>query len=511
MAITSAPYKPSFLSPAYNPIVWSVMSNNVALPYFKYVFDIYVDGTKVNQIKQRPNPAGYGMIDVSTILQGLIDFNNSKAPVACGETSIDWANHKIYADNASLSKHVMIKVGEEYQQYPPNGTIDIHSGVAFDVIGPPAYPLYAETETAYQADMPVQVWPASIENREQILHMQRTTSAGVFGIYNPNKYPNGDLYEGSSIDYTYTDVPSHPLCFAGLNQSVSYYDKLILSYFTRNMQGTSYDNGVIYGFRFVFKDSTGTTLTTKDVPLITANGFSMRANCATVLTHAPDSDYDIVHLTACPLELKEALSIDDEDMPSVGGTITITGYTHASGVCSFTTPVTRPVVITIIDDEECNIYDKVRLSWMNTLGGRDYMNFTVLTEKTITATQDSYSQEQLNWSSSTPVEPLGATLSNNTFVKGGSKPYNKNIVTSYRIQTNWLTQDQVNLLEGLVASSQVLAYFQPLGHASNISFDYPYSCNVTQTSYTTKNIKQTKMIQAEFIIALAMPQKIATT
>ena len=100
--ITSVTYKPLYLGPAYNPIIWSVLSSKVNNTDFKYVFDIYVDGIKINRIKQRANPTGYGMLDISTIMQGQLDSNNPLAPITQGETSIDWANAKFFQDNSVL-------------------------------------------------------------------------------------------------------------------------------------------------------------------------------------------------------------------------------------------------------------------------------------------------------------------------------------------------------------------------------------------------------------------------
>lgn len=503
--ITTVTYRPNFLSPAYNPIVWTCASDNVSLPYFKYIVDLYVDGVKTTRIKQRPNPLGYCMVDFSTVMQGLMDFNLSTAPVACGETSIDWIDGKVFQDNSGLSHQIYIKVGEEYQTTPPSGAIEIHTGSAGDAVGEPAFAIYSGLSKSYQTNVPVQVWPASVPNYKQMLHMQQYDNAGVFGVYNPDQ-----------IQYVYeTDYP-YPLSFDTASRYVTPYDKVILSYLTRDLVHTSFDTSFIYGFRYVFKLADGTTTVTKDVPLIAANGFGMRTICSNTISIAPIGKYDIVHVDASPSDLRIALQIDDEDWPDYGGSITVTGYAEGAS-CTFGLPVTEPIVLTFRELQTCGLYGSVRLSWMNTLGGRDYMNFDMLTEKTINTTQDNYYQEQLNYSGSSPVESVNymigepvAIQSNQKFTKGGSKAYNKNMSTSYRIQTDWLTQDQVNLLEGLVSSSQVLAYIRE-GEDATQHWFYPHNVSVVQTNYVTKNVKQTKLIQAEFTITLTEVQKIATT
>ena len=75
--ITGVNFRPKFYSPAYNPVIWSVTSDragDTTYVDFKYVFDIYVDSVRVNRIKQRPNPANAGMLDVSLIVQSYLNI-----------------------------------------------------------------------------------------------------------------------------------------------------------------------------------------------------------------------------------------------------------------------------------------------------------------------------------------------------------------------------------------------------------------------------------------------------
>jgi hypothetical protein len=179
-------------------------------------------------------------------------------------------------------------------------------------------------------------------------------------------------------------------------------------------------------------------------------------------------------------------------------------YTHqtANG-CVPNIASTQEIRFTLLEDCD-TLYTRVRLSWLNDLGGRDYMNFTMFTEKEIQTTNDNYYQETMNWNLTTPV-PIGVIYPNqNLSIKGGNVIYNKQASTSWMLNTDWLTQDEVNLLEGLQKSSHVLAYFN-----DNLYNQLaPYSVRIGQTSYKTKNIKQVKMVQGEFEIFLNQIQKI---
>ena len=72
--------------------------------------------------------------------------------------------------------------------------------------------------------------------------------------------------------------------------------------------------------------------------------------------------------------------------------------------------------------------------------------------------------------------------------------------------TDWLTQEEVALLEGLQKSPQVMAYIHDPNNP--LSEVYPYTVNVMNATYTTKNVRQTKLVQASFDIKYVMNQKI---
>jgi hypothetical protein len=492
MAITSVPYKPVWISPAYNPIIWSVESSKVNSVDFKYVFDIYVVGTTVpiQRIKQRANPAGFGMIDISTLVQGYIDSSNVNAAMTQGELTIDYDNAKVYSDNNLMSQKYLIKVGEEYTF---NGVTQIYNGQT-DTAGEPSFLLYSGNTQNGNLTTPVTVFPASMEDQEQQWQMRSTFQSGIFG---------GNPFNANT-NYDHNIGLAHPLNYAPLNQSLYQFDNIVLSYLNWTPISGSQPY-TIFGFRFERKSSTGTIVNTNDVPMLTSSGFGQRDICTNTIGTTLDAKYSLVHVLASPDKLAQALGWSPI---SAGQTISIQGYNQSTG-CDFDSPATQESRFQIL--EYCTpLYPRVRLSWFNTLGGRDYMNFTMFTEKTIQTTQSNYNQEQIDYSSALPVpvaQPNTVPFGNASVI-GGMKPYAKQAETMYAIQTDWLLQEDLDVLEGLVKSPQVLAYIKdPYNtQADNI----PYNCVVTNTSYTTKNVRQGKMVQASFTIKLAMSQNIQT-
>jgi hypothetical protein len=484
--ITNVAYKPTVRTPGYNPIIWSCQSTKINEPNFKFVFDIYIDGVKVNRIKQRANPTGYGMLDVSTLVQGYLDPTNNATPLTQGETEINWNGGQLYTDNENLSRHVFVRVGEEYTY---NGFLQMFQGT-IDAPGNPNFNLYSGNSDI--TTLPVRAWAASISDHEQQWNMQQTTGVGIFSS-NPFD---------SNKNYDHGYGLANPLKFGAAEQDVYEFDKMTLSFLNWSPKVTEPQNRPIFGFRYVLTAPNGTVYS-YDKPMVTATGYGQRALCDSNVGATLLPKYDIVHLLTSPKDLAYALNPSLTIGP--GWKIEITGY-NAASPCTFGTAVTVKQIINVI--EYCApLYERVRLSWFNTLGGRDYLNFTMFNEKSITSKQEVYTQEQMDWSGSTPV-PLNnnSYIIGNLGVKGGDKPYNKQIETSYKIQTDWLTQEEVNLLESLQKSPQVLAYIHDPNNP--ISDYYAYSAMVTNSSYTVKNVRQTKLYQGSFDLKLVMGQKI---
>jgi hypothetical protein len=486
--ITNVTYKPTVRTPGYNPIIWSCQSTKVNEPNFKFVFDIYIDGIKVNRIKQRANPTGYGMLDVSTLVQGYLDPTNNETPLTQGETEINWSTGELFHDNLNLSRHVFVRVGEEYTF---NSQLLIWIGTA-DVPGNPAFNLFSGNTDI--TTLPVRAWSASITDHEQQWNMQQTTGVGIF---------SGNPFD-SNKNYDHGYGLANPLKF-GMAESDAYvFDKMTLSFLNWSPKVADVQNRPIYGFRYNIYNEAGTLVSSADRPLILSNGFGQRVACDSTVTATLLPKYDIVHLLTSPKDLVYAINPALTVLP--GWKIEITGHRKTEGNCTFAAPCTVTQTINVI--EYCPpLYERVRLSWVNTLGGRDYLNFTMFNEKSIATKQEVYTQEQMNWSGSTPV-PLNnnSLVIGNLGVKGGDKSYNKQVETSYKIQTDWLTQEEMYLLESLQKSPQVLAYIHDPNNP--ISDYYAYTAMVANSSYTVKNIRQNKLYQGSFDIKLVMGQKI---
>jgi hypothetical protein len=488
--ITSVNYAPSYLQGVYNPIIWSVTSNQTTQLNFSYVFDVYINNTLKVRLKVKPNPSGVGMIDVSQICQSFLPID------IVPETVINSSANLIFTDNLNSSLQVFLKVGEEY-----GSPSVIYNGVTTGVVGIPAYNLYAK-KGVETINIPVHVWNSSLEFKQQQEGMSNyTQSSGGYTILNSRFF---------TYDWGYAKLlgtRAYPLSNNLTSQKVYLKDMNVLSFINWSKYGATLNDNYIAFCIIRYYNTSGSLVNQYSASLDTTNGFSQKANCSAVIGGQLNERYDIVHVQ-CRLESLIAYYNSKTSSSIVlqpNASMSIQMYSKLAGnSCTPQLPISEEIRFTLLEDCTNEIYTRVRLSWLNDLGGRDYMNFTAFMEKETKTTNDNYYQETMNWSSSTPVPINVQNPNQNLNIKGGNVIYNKQAITSWMLNTDWLTQDEVNLLEGLQKSSDVLAYFND----STYNQYAPYSVTIGQTSYKTKNIKQVKMVQGEFEISLNQIQKI---
>ena len=445
--ITTIAYKPIWLCTPYNPITWSVLSDKITQPDFQYVIDVYVNGTKINRIKQRPNPAGYGIWDVATIVQPYLKVSKFTQGELESDSS-DW-----FWDNDEASVHVHCLVGE---QYGPNSII--YNGNT-NTAGAPAFKCYSAYTNpgAGLTDVPVRAIAGSLENHEWLWNMQDPTSGGIWSSNPFEVDANGNI----TYDHTYFEGGhlAHPLSMDVLKRDLYQFDKATVTFLNWTPgQGLTTANTpnkrTIYGFQYTFIAPDGTPTTFNIVPT-TANGFGPRTSCSGSITNQLDNSYDLIHLQMSPERLASLTSLP----LGPGWTIRVVGKEIGTlGSCTLGDSVTQTIEYEI--KEYCEyLWPRVRLSWLNELGGRDYFNFTELSEKTVSTKEEVYFQDITEWSGSVPIPQLNSGTPLRTMpMIGGNKIYNKTATNSYKLASDWLNQEQVNLLESLQKSPQVIAY-----------------------------------------------------
>lgn len=121
-------------------------------------------------------------------------------------------------------------------------------------------------------------------------------------------------------------------------------------------------------------------------------------------------------------------------------------------------------------DTQCSIYDKMRICFLNRMGGWDYFNFTLDSKKSVSITRSEYNK-MLNWNYS--VGDRGKTI------------LAQKAEELWTITSNWITEKDSIWLEELLTSPEVfiLGNDDTLGGASG---GYKLPIIITDNSYEVK-------------------------
>ena len=538
--ITQVNFRPKFYSPAYNPIIWSVTSDKAGdtnVYNFQYVFDVYVNGTVINRLKQRPNPALAGMVDVSLIVQSFQRIGN-------------FANEYGVATDQPLKTgydavcSVYLAVGEEYST-TLQGDLTLYNGKG--IAGSPAYIVGAQgfvtvagtTETAVIA-LP---WTLDWPEQQKTLARQNTSNTdyyGLFGSVAPYVLKNSSLLASTTVGGLGLFLSNAPRTTAATGnwqtggsspaQNISInnliYDRNTLTFLNRNPVYQYYSSGGQYPYlqasspivaAFEFYDSAGDNIghyyvgnyeyVTDGVNPI-FNGGSPRVNCGDqITTFSISTNPILLSLRVGPKDLDDMAVFTGLGQVPAYYTVQLFGNISVNSSCVYTgepsVPLSELVTINIVEDCTSYLYPRVRLAWLNPMGGRDYWNFTMFAEQTIDGKGQEYYQTEVQWGSLTPVvtSSSGDDQTQN-WIKGGDRSFNKLITNTWKITSDWLTQDEVEFLKNAIQSSQRWAY---IGEE-----DFPYTCKIVETNYTVKTIKMVKVYNVTFTIETAVDRTMQT-
>jgi hypothetical protein len=534
--ITAVNFRPKFYSPGYNPIIWSVTSDKTTQIDFAYVFDLYIDSVYINRFIQRPNPSGVGMIDVSSMVSPFLDIGNFANEVGT-PTSLPFK----MGTNAVCN--VKLFGGEQYRA-AANADVITYDGVQNVTPGNPAYPLGAQT--FYDVNdpednndvLPVIVLPTSLDWRRQQEHMQAqmpTVDApltvslgdyyGIFGYMAPYVLKNDSVLPSSTCGGPGLFLSEYPRSITGgawqttstspshnISAEALAYDRYAVTFLNRNPVYEEYGTGGLLQNAspkvawFTFYSATGANIGNGFVQNAETDGGGPRVTCnGSIATGGTGSfsnvnNQEFLSLRVGPKDLEDigqwTLLGQVPSYYTVQLFNNITFNAGCTAASAPSVPVSELLTIDIVEDCTSSLYPRARVCWLNSLGGRDYWNFTMKAEETIDATADSFYQTEVNWSATTPVALTNDTTLN--WLRGGVRQYNRAIKTKWQITSDFLTQEEVEFIKGIVKSPQTWVY---IGQE-----DFPFTCKISESSYTVKTIKQVKLYTANFTLEFSTEQ-----
>jgi hypothetical protein len=386
-------------------------------------------------------------------------------------------------------------------------------------------------------EAPVIVLPMSLnwQEQQQTLAAQNVNSQdyyGLFGYVAPYLMKNNSIYPPTTCGGPGLFLSKEPRTVTGgawqtTTAAPSYnftvndlaYDRRTVTFLNRNPVYEELGGAYLQATApkvawFEFYDIDGTNIGSYPIVNFSGEGGAPRTSCTGSIatggtgSFSSSNNMEFLSLRVGPKDLEEqGLWAQLGEVPA-SYTVQLYNTFALTGACTYSNPPSVPlselVTINLVEDCYSNLYPRVRLAFLNDLGGRDYFNFTVFAEESIDASSSEFYQPEVDWSGITPVtlsdDPSGDTTQN--WLRGGAKQYNKSIKNRWTITSDFLLQGQVDLLKNVVKSSQTWAYIG--------TDDWPYNCKVTETSYTVKTIKQVKMFTATFNIELATTQSMQT-
>lgn len=150
--------------------------------------------------------------------------------------------------------------------------------------------------------------------------------------------------------------------------------------------------------------------------------------------------------------------------------------------------------------EDCKNYETIRLTWLNKFGGWDYYNFTKKSVKTFNTKRKSFTQISGSWNGSR-FRPDGHL--------GGKKYFTNNTTESIVLNTDYITEEDAIWLEDLFNSNDVYILEQRSTDNANEGYlrKYIRPATITDSSHTRKSKANDRLIQYTFNIEINKTKK----
>ena len=388
--------------PVGQKILFSVSDTTTVATHYnvRYYCDIYfsyeVVGTayKVATLKTTPNSAGYGIFDLHSSLESMIqsptviDDTNSNV-MWLGSNGVEGAPVHYVEQSTSMKE----STGLFYCKFYVKGSSNPSEASA--VIG------------------------TDVTSSTYTLH---------------NIYPdaNDTMYnDGGNYYFDYEELNILPL-----NDSSKFLTDMPLEVSARlNDVGTvgmlqnygnlmSYGNSNISSIQVTFKDVSNSTLSVENIDTNTAGG----GTSATTL----DASLHFNLVGIYPANLKQHVTIPVN-----------TSYYEVKAISN--TPTDRTQVYTVNINEDCK-YPNIRLTWLNKYGAWDYYNFNAKSVKTTSSTKKTFNQTQGSYQ---------GTGFSYTTGNGGAKIYDVQSKESYVLNTDYVNEETGRWLESIINSTEV--------------------------------------------------------
>ena len=451
--IKQKPAYPTF--PVGQEVIFSVYNHYVVTTQqrVKYIAQVYIDENPivpssgvgfVGTFKTTPNGAGYGMFDLSSIIESYVSADNmanisSNYKGVFVGTNNPTPLHIIdeYSRNKNIIKYLRVVFTTEYLD---------------ETQTPPVVVLTDDSQITEE----MKIWNGYLKSTDAI-----NTFDGNFG-YNTEKFFL------SSVENV-GDVPAQWLTNAPDDRYALYTDYGVASLMSFP------NNGVSLGkIKLTYKEYDG-TISSETVDNIYDNGGGL---------YISNSDYNIVHFGCYPANIYNWSStfkalVDAKKLASY----TVQGQTSAD------VNITFPFTVNILCPNQKG-FEPIRLTWLNQWGTWDYYTFNMKSSKSISTKGSTYEQ-------------LGGTWNERSYkpnsYKGGKKAFRVNATERVIMNTDFVNESESEWFEELINSTEVYIVngFKDDNPSSALT-TYVIPVRLQTSSYTRKTVANDKLMQYTF-------------
>jgi len=538
MAITIV-RQPEQLQPTMTDGLFYTLSSTKTNQFrYRYIFEVYVNGSKVFSGKSTPNPEGLGVVDISQTLETYANSTIQITDPYGSEYIHDTEKFSRFYDNETIEYYV--KFGEEYST-SLTAAVVTYNGIT-DAPGSPQ--LASDARKAFNGTYPTNIY-GNRQNFTNTPYILNTT---------PIQYQQGLFLTNSPriLD-------------------VSMTDRHTLSFFNYELGGDLNSYG--YKAEYTFFNDQGVTLTSTTIDNITTNG----GGPLTGITGAGyDIDfivssawtYNVINLASGPYNISQSIGIPSNTKyyqikllganqstsfgcsaglypayiescefgyrlpvcaPGIEPPLTIQYYSAAGinadcfqlvsyggpGGPDYTgegpdygdncpacyeaqfgglpeyppniPPVDNdPIPVTGVSEtfqfnieNDCDIWNNKQLVWKNRYGAFDYYMFSKRKGEGLSIQRQTYTQIPVSWGSSNPQK---------TEISRGLTDFNVSIQESHIVNTGFVNQATMVWLEECYTSPEVYLI------ESDGSL---FPINITSTEYIRKNRGNKEIINLE--------------
>lgn len=539
MAITIV-RQPEQLQPSMTDGLFYTLSSTKTGEFkYRYIFEVYVNGSKVFTGKSTPNPEGLGVVDITDIIRTYANSSVEITDAISSQYIHQTEKFSLFVDNEVIEYYLVF--GEEYATSTTSSVLQ-YNGIT-DAQGSPS--LQSQTRKAFNGTYPTNIYG----NRQDFVNTPYILNTP------PSQYQQGLFMTNSP---RILDV--------GVN------DRHTLSFFNYDLGGDLISYG--YQVEYKFYDSDGTLISTSYLDNITTNGGGPLTGLTGLgydeVGIVPSAyTYNVVNVATGPYNVEQSLGIPtgtkyyqvtlygEDQSSSVGcpegyyaGYVESCGFGYLIPVCVLSSetstryywpngisqwnpdcffysqaggpggeiftggtnyasdcgtcydvefgglPESPPNIIETGGDpirsmtavsetfqfnieDDCDYWNNKQLVWKNRYGAFDYYKFNRRKSEGLNIERQTYTQIPVSWGSSNPQK---------TRISRGLTDYNVTINESHVVNTGFVNQATMVWLEECYTSPEVYL----------IETDGTlFPINITSTEYIRKNRGNKELINLE--------------